>query len=60
MKVNQGDSHHGEVSVGGEQLHVDLPIDQGLGVSVEVLTDCRHHFRRLFSTFFTFFSIEVR
>jgi hypothetical protein len=34
--------YHRQISVGGEQLHVDLSIDQGLGIGMKVLTNLRH------------------
>lgn len=38
------ESHHGQVDVGGVQLQVDLPVDGGLAVLVEVLSHLRSHF----------------
>ena len=35
----KNNTHHGEVDVGGVELHVDLLVDEGLGVGVEVLAD---------------------
>ena len=42
MSLNTTFSHHGEVDVGGIELHVDLLVDVGLGVGVEVLADLGH------------------
>lgn len=38
------ESHHGQIDVGGVQLQVDLPVDGGLAVLVEVLSHLRRHF----------------
>lgn len=38
------ESHHGQIDVGGVQLQVDLPVDGGLAVLVEVLSHLRSHF----------------
>ena len=36
------DCYHGEVDVGGVELHVDLLVDEGLAVLVVVLPDLGH------------------
>ena len=36
-RTSEIDSHHGQVGVAGEQLHVDLLVDPGLGVLMVVL-----------------------
>ena len=43
-------THHGQVDVGGVELHVDLLVDVGLAVGVEVLADKRHLKKRVCGT----------
>ena len=40
--VSENCAHHGQVDVAGVHLHVDLPVDEGLGLLVKVLAHPGH------------------
>lgn len=41
--LHKNNTHHRQVDIGGIQLQVDLPVDCGLAVLVEVLSHLRTH-----------------
>ena len=40
-------AYHGEIDIGGVELHVDLLVDQSLALLLEVLSDTGSHFKVL-------------